>query len=369
MSLDSELRILMVIPSYFPLVGGAEKQTSGVAKSLEKISCDVTILTRLLPNTKKIDIIDGISVIRLNATKNRAVFLFNLLYFLFKNRKSYDIIHVHTLNSPAIISAIIGKLTGTPVVAKVTRSGKDCQLSRYTSSTIGNIFFLILRTLVTCFIAITEDVKKELLTLGVHEKKIIQIPNGVELPVFNLSKKDKKIGCVFVYVGRLIARKRVDWLINAFAQSNLNPNDRLIIIGTGIEMNSLVKLSFDLGLESCIKFMGEISHNKTIEVLLLSNVFVLPSDSEGMSNALLEGMATNNAVIAANISANKTLIKNGINGLLFSTIADLSRCLNQVSVSNNLRSKLSKNANQDIQKNYLFKSVARNYKNLYAKLI
>ena len=97
----------MVIPSYFPLVGGAEKQTSGVAKSLEKISCDVTILTRLLPNTKKIDIIDGISVIRLNATKNRAVFLFNLLYFLFKNRKSYDIIHVHTLNSPAIISAII----------------------------------------------------------------------------------------------------------------------------------------------------------------------------------------------------------------------------------------------------------------------
>jgi|APSaa5957512535_1039671.scaffolds.fasta_scaffold15427_3 glycosyltransferase involved in cell wall biosynthesis len=369
MSFDSELRVLMVIPSYFPLVGGAEKQVAGLVNSLGKISCKATILTRLLPNTSKIDVVDGISIIRLKTTKYRIVFLLQLSYFLFKNRFFFDVIHVHTLNSPAIVSAFVGRLTHTPVIVKVTRSGKDCQLSRYSSSNIGRLFFCILSALVTRFIAITDDVRKELLSFGVQTKKIIQIPNGVELPVFNSLKKDKQSSCIFVYVGRLIDRKRVDWLINAFFDANLNKNDRLIIIGAGIKMDSLVKLTLDLGLGSRVEFMGEISHDKVIEMLLLSDVFVLPSDSEGMSNSLLESMASNNAVIAANIPANKGLIMNGINGLLFSTIDDLSRCLYEVSNSDALRTNLSKNANNDIRKEYSFKTIAQHYKDSYNSLI
>ena len=369
MSLDAELRVLMVIPSYFPLVGGAEKQVSGLANSLEKVSCKVTILTRLLPNTSEIDMVDGISVIRLKATKYRAVFLFNIFYFLLKNRKYFDIVHVHTLNSPAIVSALAGRLIHTPVVVKVTRSGEGCQLFRYSSSRLGRFVFRILSILVTRFVAITNDVKKELLSFGVQTKKIMQIPNGVELPVLNSLKKDEQSGCIFVYVGRLIDRKRVDWLINAFFEANLNKNDRLIIIGAGVKMDSLVKLTLDIGLGSRVEFMGEKNHDKVIEILLLSDVFVLPSDSEGMSNALLESMASNNAVIAANIPANKGLIVNGINGLLFSTIGDLSRCLYEVSNSDALRANLSKNANNDIRKEYSFKTISERYKDAYNSLI
>ncbi len=367
MSTYPELRILMVIPSFSPLVGGAEKQVAGLAGFLGEISCKVTILTRLLPNTSKTDVIDGVPVRRLEITKYRIVFLLNIFCFIFKNRKYYDVIHVHTLNSPAIVSAFIGKLVHIPVIVKVTRSGKDCQLSRYFSSKVGRLFFYILSNLVTRFIAITDDVKNELLSIGVNPKKITLIPNGVKLPVRNSLKKTKS-GCDFVYVGRLIARKRVDLLIDAFSRANLSNNDRLIIIGSGPEMGDLIKLSTSYRLNSRVEFMGEQSHDKVLRTLLLSDVFVLPSDSEGMSNALLEGMASNNAVIAADILANRTLIENGVNGLLFSTIDDLSKCLYQLSVSRDLRMQMSKSANLSIQKNYSFKSIAKEYCDLYYDL-
>jgi len=359
----------MVIPSYFPLVGGAEKQLSGLANFLEDVSCGVTILTRILPGTLKSDIVSNVPVVRLKTAKFRFVFLFNLCYFLLRNRKDFDVIHVHTLNSPAIVSVFIGRLIRTPVIIKVTRSGKGCQLFGYSSSRLGRIIFRTLSMLATRFIAITNDVREELLSLKVGPKKIVQIPNGVNFPASNLLKKDKESNCTFLYVGRLIKRKRVDWLIKAFAMSNFDGSDRLVIIGSGSEMDSLVSLSADFRLDSSIEFMGEQDHDKVMDMLLLSDVFVLPSDSEGMSNALLEGMANNNAVIAANIPANRSLIVDGVNGLLFSTIEDLSECLCKARSSNILRASLSKNASNSVRENFSFEAVAKRYKDLYNSLI
>ena len=369
MYFNKKLKVLMVIPSFFPLVGGAEKQVSGLVKALGKISCESTILTRLLPNTLKFEEIDGGSVVRLKTTKNKIVFLLKLSFFLLKNRNLFDVIHVHTLNSPAIISSLMGRLLGIPIIIKVTRSGRGSQLASYHFSHKGRLYFYFLRKLSTRFIAITEDVKEELLSSGVGPKKIIQIPNGVNLPNLGSLKKNKNAGCIFVYVGRLIARKRVDWLIKAFSKSTVSSNDRLIIIGSGNEMDSLKKLTFKLKKNHCIEFMGELSHEDVLKALLASNVFILPSNSEGMSNSLLEGMASKNTVIAANIPANRSLIKNNENGLLFSTFKELTEHLNEVSRSDKLQAKLSSNANQHVHENYSFDLISRRYKKAYNLLI
>lgn len=367
--LETKLKVLMVIPSYFPLVGGAEKQVAGLVNALGKMSCKSTIVTRLLPNTLKAEEVDGISIVRLKKTKYKYGFLLRLFYFILKNRNFFDVIHVHTLNSPAFISALSGRLIHTPVIVKVTRSGMGSQLSQLHSTKIGRLFFYSLSKLVTRFIAITDDVEKELLSLKVEKNKIVKIPNGVKLPIFKNFKKNPETACVFVYVGRLIARKRVDWLIRAFSKSNLSSNNRLVIIGNGNEMDNLKKLSRYLRQDSFVDFMGELKHEEVLKLLLHSDAFVLPSNSEGMSNSLLEAMANKLTVIASDIPANKSLIRNNFNGLLFSTINELSMCLVKVSTSSSLRIKLSQNANNDIKKNFSFELISKHYKNIYDGLL
>lgn len=366
---NSGISALMVIPSFAPIVGGAEKQLAGLAKSLTSINCEATVLTRLLPGTVKREDIFGVPVVRLTTTRYRVFFLLNLFYYIFMNRRKYDVIHVHTLNSPAIVSAFIGKLINVPVIVKVTRSGKGSQISRYYKTIIGRLLFSILNVFVTRFIAITQDVKKELLALGVKEKNIKQIPNGVTIQKTKPINIENQSGFVYVYVGRLIKRKRVDWLINAFSKLHLTGNDRLVIVGSGAEMDSLKILTSNLKLDEHVDFMGELRHEKVINILTASSVFVLPSDSEGMSNALLEGMACNNTVVAANIPSNCELIEDEVNGLLFSSQDELTECLIKAKKLGDLSNNIAENALRDIKEKYSFQAIAEHYKELYNYLL
>ena len=363
------VKVLMVIPSFSPIVGGAEKQLEFLANSLISINHEITVVTRSFPGTLKREIIFGTFVVRLARGKFRIFFLLNLLCYIFLNSKKYDVIHVHTLNSPAIISAFAGKIANIPVIVKVTRSGKESQISRYYETRMGRLLFSALSAFVTSYIAITDDVKNELITLGVKEKSIVKIPNGVAIQDTKLIKNKNQVGFKYVYVGRLILRKRVDWLINAFSKLNLTEDNQLIIVGSGPELNNLKILTANLQLNEYVNFMGELNNNKVINVLMTSNVFVLPSDSEGMSNALLEGMACKNIVIAANIPSNRQLIKNESNGLLFTTQDELTDCLHKAKKFNELSNTMVENALIDIKEKYSFQVIAASYRKLYNRLI
>ena len=66
------------------------------------------------------------------------------------------------------------------------------------------------------------------------------------------------------------------------------------------------------------------------DILLDSEIFVLPSSSEGMSNALLEAMSLGLSVIVADIPANKEIIEDSKNGLTFSDEKALEECLTRL---------------------------------------
>ena len=358
----------MVIPSYFPLVGGAEKQVAGLSKSLNKNKCQITVVSRRLNNTLRCEVIDGINVVRLFNALPKAGFLIGLIHYLYRNRNNIDVIHVHTLNSPAVVSSVIGGLLNIPVIVKVTRSGRGCQLSRYQSSIIGQLFFSLLSRCTTRFIAITNDVKNELLSIGVEKEMIVEIPNGVELPKLSTIDITSK-RCKFVFVGRLITRKCVDILIESFSQSKVGSDNRLIIIGEGDQRKELVELVERLNLSASVELRGELNHNEVLTVLAKSDVFVLPSESEGMSNALLEAMASKMTVIVRNIPANNWLIKHNVNGLLFADKDQLCSCMEMVQESTELRNRLSENARREVEASYSFNTVAMQYESLYNQVI
>jgi glycosyltransferase involved in cell wall biosynthesis len=98
-------------------------------------------------------------------------------------------------------------------------------------------------------------------------------------------------------VARLAKQKRIDRLVRVVS---MLPDVKCIIAGDGPARGELELLSAELGVQDRVHFVGnreDVSH-----VLDSLDVFVLVSDSEGMSNAMLEAMARGRAVVSTNVS-------------------------------------------------------------------
>jgi glycosyltransferase involved in cell wall biosynthesis len=358
----------MVIPSFHPIVGGAERQLEGLIVGLEEIGVTGIIFTRMVSGQSKYQKMNSYDVLRLNTVLPKIGFGISLIFNLIIKRLNYDVIHCHSLNGQAAIaSVLVGKLLRKPVILKVTRSGKGAQIYTLKHNFIGKIILWILKNGTTKFIAITKDVTKELEEIGVSKNKIIEIPNGVDLIENQKTKLKEHIN--ILTIGRLINRKRIDMLIDAFSEVIDSFNLSLTIVGSGPNKTKLIKLAEEKKIKKNVFFLGKISKDEVLEALKKADIFVLPSDSEGMSNALLEAMSSGLPVIVADIPANQALILKDENGLMFNDYQSLKNSIIKLCSKKSLREKLGKSAKVLILSKYSFKKIALDYKNLYEQLI
>ena len=118
---------------------------------------------------------------------------------------------------------------------------------------------------------------------------------------------------VLLSVGELIPRKNHEVVIRAIA-SLKDSNIHYLIAGEGELLEYLKELSNQLDVEKQIHFLG---YRKDINLLCNAcDIFVMPSLQEGLSVALMEAMATGNAIIASRIRGNTDLIDDHKGGLL-----------------------------------------------------
>lgn len=162
-------------------------------------------------------------------------------------------------------------------------------------------------------IAVSEDTKKKLIKqLKVNPRKIVVIPNGIELNDFDKIKPSKETSDI-IFAGRLLSHKNVDILIKAM---NHLKEKKLIIIGDGPELNNLKKLASELRLKNVV-FKGFVKENEEVIALMKSSkVFVLPSEREGFGIVVIEANACGIPVITIKHrrNASQYLIKNEKNG-------------------------------------------------------
>ena len=118
-----------------------------------------------------------------------------------------------------------------------------------------------------------------------------------------------------------------------------------------------------------VKMLGEI--DDPAPYYAASDFFILPSRSEGMSNALLEAMACGLPCVASNIAGNQELIVSGVNGLLFRTedADDLAARLREVLSNDDLAMNLGAAARETVTQKYSLDAVTDNYIALYANLL
>lgn len=144
------------------------------------------------------------------------------------------------------------------------------------------------------------------------------IQNGVDTEMFHPDPgKQSADTTVFLSTSRLTPRKGIHHLIEAFAVavSKAPKPMELHLIGEGEQRPILEERVRALGIVEKVKFIGRVEHEQLAAYYQRSHVFVLPSKNEGMSNSVLEALASGLPLIVSGTGGMAELVTDGANGL------------------------------------------------------
>ena len=331
-------RVLMVLESAFPAPrgGGAEAQVRTLSAGLRKRQGRVTVLTPMFARgpSEPVSRVDGVPVCRLRYPRVRLlggpVLWLTLATFLYRRRNRYDVWHVHIAHHVAAVCALMGQWLSKRVVVKVSGWW---ELERGVLAAhrwpLSRLAFRCLKR-VDAWQAISRRIARTLADRGVPADRILLLPNGVDTARFCGMTRNTQCPAHFLFVGRLVPEKGLDQLIDAFSSIAEDfPEARLTIVGAGPLRERLGRKSVDAGIATAVTFAG---HNEVITGFLRdATVGVLPSRIEGLSNTLLEYMASGLPVVATRISGNEDFLTHGVNGWMYEpgNHAALADCLRE----------------------------------------
>ena len=384
------MRILLVLRYFYcpsQPIGGAERQALRLSKELQGQGLSVTVVTGLWEwGQSRRQAIEGVPVHRhftawgmfeIKGLRKFAqyFYLFSLLLYLIQHRHEYDIIHCHSAMFGAPIVILAGQLLHKPAVIRAMASGAwgDLKMVRQDHSIKGTGWMLRKIREADAIVALNPEVAGEMIAIGVPADHIFLIPNGIQGEPMT-QNRDYELGdtVIVTFVGRLHPQKDVQTLLEAFqlvVQQASHLQWQLRLAGTGPLEGKLKALVRDLSVERQVAFLG---HVQDINALLdQSDLFVLPSLSEGISNALLEAMSRGLPCIVTDIPGNRDVIQDRVNGLLIQVgdSAGLARTIIDVVQDAALRKELGYRACQTIEAKYSLTEVANRYAGLYEDLL
>lgn len=232
--------------------------------------------------------------------------------------------------------------------------------------------------LVTKYIVQTESAQQELMTkLNLPSEKFEVIPNTIDLSEFdfniNREKKQTEIGIdpgdtVITCISNLRRGKGHEYLLEAFELLNQESRGdmlKLLIVGGGEKQLELIDRVRNYTSKENVLFLGHRTDTK--EILKASDIFVLPTLGEGMSNAIMEAMASGLPVITTDIPENKILIREQENGFLVApknTVA-LKNSLSYLLNHPDLMTQLGHKAKQDIKERFSLEVVIPKLKEVF----
>ncbi len=262
--------------------------------------------------------------------------IIHLLSLLGELVKKYDIeiIQTHLLASLDFLVLLLQYTTSTRVVLWTFHSARfevtEAELTRHKwllkpKQYAHRLLYRLAAHFVSGCIAVSEQVKEAMIeTIGPIQGKITVICNGVDLKryrcfsdralVRNNLGVDEKTQLIAL-VGTLKDGKGHSYMIEAMASIvSRYPSAHVLFIGDGNLREQLQAQAAALNIESNVHFLG--NRSDVPELLAASDIFVLPSLWEGLSMALLEGMASGLPVVASEVSGTVQVMISGETGYL-----------------------------------------------------
>jgi len=320
-----KIDVCMVAENYYPVLTGAGERFRRYAPGLRERGIQLRIITVNRDNRADREIIDGTPILRLPTPNNpnffagsgsvSEVLLHRAVNYFKTNSQWPDVLHILTHAIQGVPDIWCARLYGIPCVNSITLM----PLEAYSNSEkVKNFLHHWIRYLPFNLIVTNNRIMAYRMTqLGISSKRILNIPNGVDLARFHpVSSADEKANfrqklglCVgdeiILFVGYIVPRKGIDLLVEAWPEiARMRPRAHLVLVGpyekkTQDEIVEQDAPSFFAQIERFIQestapervsFIGEVQDVDSY--MRAADVFVFPSRHEGSPNALTEAMAT-----------------------------------------------------------------------------
>lgn len=233
-----------------------------------------------------------------------------------------DLLHVHYAiphASAAYMAKQILKTEGIIIPVVTTLHGTDITLVGKDASYEPVVTFSINQS--DGVTAVSSDLRKETYEHFKITQDIEVIPNFIDLEKFKKQKKDhfKKAICpnnesLIVHTSNFRKVKRVQDVVQIFANIHQEIPAKLLLIGDGPERTKVEKMCRDLKICDDVRFLGKLEAVE--EVLSVADLFVMPSEKESFGLAALEAMACEVPVISSNTGGIPELNVQGVTGFL-----------------------------------------------------
>lgn len=370
-------RILILIPSYLPIVGGAEVAVAALAQRLPQFEFVLVCgrLHRDLPASGRVGPVD---VHRVGPGSRFDAWLLPVLGPLeamaLARTGAFAVVHAMGANQAAAAAFVLSLLrSSTPFLLSLTGTRSDL---RTASRVLGPLYRQMHRR-ATEIHALTTWHAEQARSLG-YRGPVDVIPFGADPERFRASaglraSMRERLGIeaettVLVTVARLVRRKRIDDLIRSL--SYLPPSTRVVVAGTGPERIALEALAASEGFGDRVTFLGLIDDDDLPGVLAAGDVFVLPSSEEGFGIASVEAMAAGTPVVATPVDGVRDLVEDAQTGLWCAPgdPRSIATAVMRLQSDAALRRRIVEEARRRAETTYAWDAVATRFAELYERL-
>ncbi len=375
------LRICHIVSSFRPLIGGVERATETLSAELEARGVDVSVVTRRIPEVPSSVEASGFPVFRAGmpgrGKLSAASFGVHALWLLVTRLRRTQVVHVQNIDTPLLIAVLLKSLFRRTVIATIHGEQKIAQKQR---SLAGRARLALMRRSVDHFIALTRAMEEALIDLGVAADRITRISNPIDVGVYRPPTDAERRRArealdlpnadpVCLFVGRLVPGKRVDLLIEAWEVVNGGSERRhtLVVVGDGPERKRLEQRAARSSPQH-IRFAG--STDNVLRYLHAADLFVLPSDGEGLPMALIEAMAVGISPMVTDLPGYKGLIEDGVSGFLVpkGDARALAERIDEVLRSDEDRARIGRTARDRVARTSSVRAVGEQHLELYRGL-
>lgn len=374
---SSQMKILHFSPYFLPHIGGVENYIYNLSRYLVKRGHEVAVISSNLPESQTFEVLDGITVKRYPCTcemlRNPIVPSF---FSRDKEIQEYDVINVHNIYGLAALAGCYYKRKYQfPLV--ITHHGRLIYGERLKDLCISAYSTAVMKRILSCYDAIianSEEDEEYIASFG-HDlsEKIAVAHNAVDQYILektepadldHLLEGEIKI----LYVGGLIRRKGIEWLLRAMqilkAEEKIH-DIRCFLVGSGAEERLFREMARRFDLKGNVRFLGRVSDTELAALYRGSDIFTLPSLSEVCPTVMLEAMYFGLPVIASDIPGIRDHFRNYAILTPSKDEKALSSAILELARDSGLRSRLSRNGAALIRRKYTWSAVATMYEDIY----
>jgi glycosyltransferase involved in cell wall biosynthesis len=406
------MKICNIIQRYPPAVGGSEIWAQEVCRFISNRGYDVKVLTMDVYNEEeywrdpppdnhlvsfgKFNYDNGVEVRRYKRSLP-INWLYHLVYKkildekmgiyfygphslemylrMFKEIKNCGLVHTHTIPYPHnFFSLFWSKISKKKIVMTPHFHPGHPHYERTSNYK--------LMKMCNAVITVSEYEKEYLIKKGIDREKLFTTGNGINVKEYKPCKLEtfkknfferyniKEDSKLVLFLARKIETKGVDQLIDSAKRIlKKNKNVVFLLVGPNLKWFDDLYRSLSSELKRNILDLNYVSHQEKVNLLHLSDIFVLPSKFEAFGIVFLEAWACNTPVIGSNQGAVPSII--GGEGLVFEfgNVNDLTDKIEILLEDEELAGEMSKKGKEKILKNYTWDKIGRKVEEVYETII